>query len=361
MEYQQILEEQFHNVVDSQDLSQIMQEAGDVTAGLASRFSAENIFNAMIEGRSVFDDPAIIEDIRSLFFMEIHSALILSVQILTICIIIGLLKGLSTSFNSKSVSEISMMICSMVVVGICITNFKTTYQLASDSIDTMSTTMEILMPVMIGILVATGSAASGTILSPMIIGSITGVSFILKTFVLPALFAATVLTLINCLTEKDYVNKLAKLIRNAAVTLTGLLLVILAGIINLQGLLTDASDGLLLNTAKYSLSTFIPIVGGFTSDTVELFLRCMGTIKSVVGVFGMIIIIVLLFTPLLKIMVIAFIYKVTGALTEPITDSKISSGLSEMGSCVISIGAIMFFTALLFIMFISTIIKIGGG
>ena len=182
----------------------------------------------------------------------------------------------------------------------------------------------------------------------------------MKTFVLPALFAATILTLINCLTEKDYVNKLAKLIRNAAVTLTGLLLVILAGIINLQGLLTDASDGLLLSTARYSLSTFIPIVGGFTSDTVELFLRCMSTIKSVVGVFGIIIILILLLTPLIKIMVIALIYKITGALAEPMTDSKISAGLNEMGSCVISIGAIMFFTALLFIMFISTIIKIGG-
>lgn len=360
MEYQQILEEQFNNVVDQESLSSIMEKAGDVTAGIASNFSAENILAAIADGRSIFDDQAIIEDIRSLFFLEMKSALILCVQILTICIVIGLLKGLSSSFSSKSVSEISMMICSMVMIGICITNFKTTYQLAADSVNTMSNTMEILMPVMIGILISTGSAASGTILSPMITGSITGVSFILKTFVLPALFAATILTLINCLTEKDYVNKLAKLIRNAAVTLTGLLLVILAGIINLQGLLTDASDGLLLSTARYSLSTFIPIVGGFTSDTVELFLRCMSTIKSVVGVFGIIIILILLLTPLIKIMVIALIYKITGALAEPMTDSKISAGLNEMGSCVISIGAIMFFTALLFIMFISTIIKIGG-
>lgn len=86
----------------------------------------------------------------------------------------------------------------------------------------------------------------------------------------------------------------------------------------------------------------------------------MSTIKSVVGVFGIIIILILLLTPLIKIMVIALIYKITGALAEPMTDSKISAGLNEMGSCVISIGAIMFFTALLFIMFISTIIKIGG-
>lgn len=361
MDYEKILREQFNNTVDGEELDRLLREAGDATYGMAERFSAENILNSMAEGKSVFDDPALIEDLRSLFLTEIRSALIFCAQIVAVCLVIGVLKGLSSSFNSRSVSDISILVCAMVIAGICITNFRVTYQLAYDSVSTMVNTMEILMPVIIGILIGTGAVASGTILSPVIIGSITGVSFILKTFILPALFGSTVLTLINCLTEKDYVNKMAKLIRNAAVAVTGLLLVILGGVINIQGLLTEASDGLLLNTARYSLSNFIPIVGGFTSDTVDLFLRCMGTIKSVVGVFGMILIILLLLAPLIKILVIAFIYKVTAAVTEPVTESKISEGLNEMGSCVVSIGAIMFFTALLFIMYISVIIRIGGG
>ena len=361
MEYQEILQEQFNNVVDEDSINSILSEAGDITGGLAQQFSAENILNATMEGRSIFDDPAIVENLKELFFLEIKSALLLCVEILSICIIIGVLKGLSGSFNSKSVSDISMLVCSMVIVGISINNFRTTYTLAIDSVTTMAHTMGILMPIIIGILIATGSITSGTILSPMIIGSITGTAFILKTFILPALFAATVLSLINCLTEKDYVNKLSKLLRNASVAVTGLLLVVLTGIISIQGLLTDTSDGLLLNTAKFSLSNFIPIVGGFTSDTVELFLRCMSSIKSVVGVFGIILILLLLLSPLLKVLVIAVIYKITAALAEPITDSKIAASLSDMGSCMISIGSIMFFTALLFIMFITTIIKIGGG
>lgn len=361
MEYQEILKEQFNNVTNQEELDKLLQEAGNITHGLAGQFSAENILNATIEGRSIFDNPVIIENIKDLFFLEIKSALVLCVEILSICIIIGILKGLSSSFNSKSVSDISMLVCSMVVIGISISNFKTTYTLAIDSVDTMSDTMTILMPILIGILIATGSVTSGTILSPMIIGSVTGTAFIVKTFILPALFAATILSLINCLTEKDYVNKLSKLLRNASVAVVGFILVILTGIISIQGLLTSTSDGLLINTAKFSLSNFIPIVGGFTSDTVELFLRCMGSIKSVFGIFGIILMILLLMIPLLKILTIAVIYKVTGALAEPITDSKIASGLNDMGSCLISIASIMFFTALLFIIFITTIIKIGGG
>ena len=360
MNNEDILREQFNNVIDQDLLDEMYKQGNEITGGISKDFTVENIFNAMIDGKSIFDNPEIIKDIKELFFYEVKSAVILGIEIISICIIIGLIKNLSTSFGSKSVTDISLLVCTMIIIGISIENFKLTYNLAIDTVNTMAYTMGIMAPILLGILIATGGVTSGTILSPMIIGSVSGMAFILKTIVLPALFVATVLGLINCLTEKDYVNKLSKLLRNAAVVLTGLLLVILTGIITIQGLLTDTTDSLLINTAKYSLSTFIPIVGNFTSDTVELFLRCMTSIKSVTGIFGIIFLLLLVIVPIIKIVVIAVIYKITAALTEPVTDNKISSGLNDMGSCLISIASIMFFTALLFIMFITTIMKMGG-
>ena len=59
MEYQEILQEQFNNVVDEDSINSILSEAGDITGGLAQQFSAENILNATMEGRSIFDDPAL--------------------------------------------------------------------------------------------------------------------------------------------------------------------------------------------------------------------------------------------------------------------------------------------------------------
>ena len=361
MDYQQILEEQFDNVIDRGTIDGIADQADDITYGLAQQFSLENIFNATLQGESIFNNPVLVDEIKDLLLYEVKSALVICVEILSICIIIGLLKSLSSSFNSKSVSDISMMVCTMVIIGLSINNFHISYDLAIDSVGTMADTMAILAPILIGILISTGAITSGTILSPMIIGSISGIAFIVKAIILPALFTSTILFLINCLTEKDYVNKIAKLIRNAAVAVMGLLMVVLTGIISIQGLLADTSDGLLINTAKYSLSSFIPIVGGFTSDTVDLFLRCMSSIKSVVGVFGIILLLLLILVPLIKIVIIAVIYKLAAALCEPVTDTKIADGLNEMGSCLISIGSIMLFNALLFIMFITTIMKIGGG
>ena len=86
----------------------------------------------------------------------------------------------------------------------------------------------------------------------------------------------------------------------------------------------------------------------------------MGSIKSVVGVFGLVVLILMMAVPLLKIIVIGGIYKLTSALIDPVTDLKIADGLNDMGNTVISIGAVLFFTSLLFIIFLSIIMKNGG-
>ena len=359
MDYQQILKEQMKETLDADAFDALTKQVAEYSGGMAEDFTLDSIVESALNGEALFDSQEIIENLKSLFLYEVRSALLLGVQILTVCIAIGLLQSLGSSFGKKSLSSVGQLVCTMVIIGIAVSSFRLIYTLSLDTVSTMVNTMALVMPVLLGILIATGSITSGTILHPM--GAVTGFGVLIKTIILPALFASTMLSLINCLTEKNYVNQLSKLIRNAALIVTGLILAILSGIFSVQGLLTDTSDGLLINAARYSLSTFIPIVGGFTADTVDLFLRCMRSIKGIVGVFGILMLVLLTLVPLLKMLACALIYKLTAAVTEPVTDSKIPAGLSDMGNCLISMTAIVFFTALLFIIFISIIVGIGGG
>ena len=360
MDYEEIVKEQMENAADPESLNSIAEEAYRITDGLSGSISIDSILESVLQGESIFQSPEIISSLKSLFFYELKSATALCAEIISICIIMGLIKSLSDSFKSKSVSKLTLLLCTMVIAGISINSFRISSQIAQDSVEIMTKTMEILMPILIGILLGTGSIASGTVLSPLILASVTGFAYLMKTIVIPALFLSTVLTLLDCLTEKYYVKKLGRLLRSGALFLTGLVMTILSGIITIQGLLTETSDGLLINTAKYSISSFIPIVGGFTSDTVELFLQCMGSIRSVVGVFGILMLVFIMAVPLIKITAIGAVYKLTAALAEPVADDKITDGLNEMGNGMISMSAIVLFTSLLFILFITIIIRIGG-
>ena len=359
MDFDEIIKDQMKNVVDQDNLDSLSDYASNLSGGISEHFTIDKILEATLNGKSIFDSQEIITSLKELFLYEMKSALIVGVEILTICIVIGLLKNLSGSFSKKGVSDIASLTCSIVIIGLAMANFNPIYQLTIDSMKTIAYTMDILLPILIAILISMGQVASGTIMSPLLLTAVTIFQTIIKNIVLPAVFISTVLSLINCLTEKDYVNQLSKFIRQLALFVTGIIMTLMSGIIAIQGLIAKTSDSLLIGTAKYSIDEFIPIVGGFTADTIELFIKCMGSIKNVVGLFGIILIVILILTPIIKILAISVIYKVTALLIEPIASKKLSNGIGDIGTSLVTMGAILFFASLLFIIFITSIINLG--
>lgn len=355
-----ILKEQFHNIIDEKETTDLSEYASELTQGLSDYFTLDQLLNATLEGKSIFENKELIASLKDLLLYEVRSALFVSVEILAVCIIAGLLKNLSGSFGTKGISDIAGLVCMISIVGVTMVQFHDVYAMTLDALKTLTYTMEILLPILIGILIAMGQVTTGTIMSPLILSAITAFQHIIKNIIIPGVFFSAVFTLLNCIAEKDYVNQMAKLIRKAALYGTGLIVTVMSGIISIQGLITKTSDGLIISTAKYSIDAFIPIVGGFTADTVELFLTCMGSIKSIVGLFGILMIGVLILIPILKTLAIAWIYKITACIIEPVASKKIAEGVSDIGSVLITLTAILFFSSLLFILFITSIMKLGG-
>lgn len=352
--------EQFNNVIDREEMRDLSAYASNLTSGISDHFTLDKILDATLEGQSIFDNPEMIESIKDLFLLEIRNGMFICVEIVAICIIVGLLKNLSGSFASKGISDIAGFVCMTAVVGITILHFNDVYEMTIDAMKTMTYTMEILLPVLIGVLFAMGQVTSGTIMSPLILSVVTAFHHLIKNMILPSVFISAIFTLLNCITEKDYVNHLSKLIRKASLYGTGLIVTLMSCIINIQGLITKTSDGLIMNTAKYSIDAFIPIVGGFTAETIELFMTCMSSIKNIVGLFGIFTILALILFPILKTLTIALVYKVTACIIEPVSNKKIAESMNDLGSVLITLTAVLFFSSLLFILFITSIMKLGG-
>ncbi|MCQ4635890.1 stage III sporulation protein AE [Anaerovorax odorimutans] len=360
MDYDSILQEQMDKL-DLSELEQIMDDAAKQSNGIFSSISTDDIVQSFIDGKPLFDSEVIMHNLLDVFLYEIKAGLILGVEIISICIVMGLLKNFSNSFGDKPVSTLGTVVCSCLVITLCLKNFMTTYDACLDTLNIMTRTMQILLPIMIPLLIAMGGFSSGGVLNPVIVGAITAFNTALQKFILPILFVSSIFILINSLTEKDYVSRLAVFLRKAAVFFTGLAVTIFAGLTAIQGLVTKTADGLLANTARYSVDNFVPIVGGFAADSIDMVLSCVAVIKNGIGVLGIIIILCLLTVPVIKILAIAVIYKITSILVGPIGSKQIAGSLDEMGSAVITMAVILFLCALMFLIFLTIIIGIGGG
>ena len=101
MDFDEIIKDQMKNVVDQDNLDSLSDYASNLSGGISEHFTIDKILEATLNGKSIFDSQEIITSLKELFLYEMKSALIVGVEILTICIVIGLLKNLSGSFSKK--------------------------------------------------------------------------------------------------------------------------------------------------------------------------------------------------------------------------------------------------------------------
>ncbi len=359
MDYEIIIDEQLKSM-DLAELEGMLESTADYY-GIGNDISIEGIINDLINGTPIIDTEKLLDSLLELFMLEVKSAISMGCEIIIICIFIGLLTGLSGSFGSKTVSTLGTMICGVVIIALCIGNFYQTYDYCTETMETITNTMAILLPIMIPLLITMGAFSSGALMSPVILGAVTGFNFIMKNIVLPMIFLSVVFIMINSLADKNYIKKLAAFMRHAGLFITGLTITLFSGITAIQGIVTKSADGILINTAKFSLNNFIPIIGGFASDSLETVISCIGLIKNTVGLIGIIIIISLLVMPIVKMLAIAVVYKITAMISEPITDNKISDSLNEIGTAAITMTVVLGAGAFMFLIFITILMNMGGG
>lgn len=359
MDYQTIIDGQ----LDSMDLSGLESMMSDAAGqgGIFGDMTVEQIINSMINGRPIFDTDSIIKNLTDLFLMEVRSSVFIGCEILAICIVTGLLTNFSNTFGSKTVSSLGTMICGIIITVLCIGNFYQTYDYCSSTIGTMASAMEILLPIMIPLLISMGGISSGSIMDPVMAGAVTGFDFLMQHVVLPLVFLSAVFVMINGLTEKDYVKKLSTFLRKGAIFLTGLMITIFTGITAVQGIVTKSADGILIDTAKFSIDNFVPIVGGFAADSLDMVLSCIGLIKNAVGVIGIIILLSLLAGPVVKILSVAAVYKLIAIAAEPVAPKNISDSLNEIGNAAVTMTVVLATGAFMFLIFITIIMGMGGG
>lgn len=354
-----IVEEQLA-AMDLKEIEELFQIAGS-KASIFADTSIGEIIKSTLAGKPIFNMNDILSGIASLFMQEIYGSIILAAQLVVICIIIGLLNNLSTSFGEDTVSGLGVFVCSCSVMALCLKSFMDIYSICSEAIDTMSVVMQALLPVLVPLLISMGGFTSGGVLNPFIVAAITIFNSLLQRLIMPAVYLSCIFILVNSLSDKDYVKKLALFLRGFAISVMGLAVTLFSGLTAVQGIVTRSADGVIAKTARYSVDNFVPIVGGFAADSIDLILSCSTIIKNGVGIFGLIIILTLLIVPLIKILVVAIIYKITAIVIEPIGNKTISDCLNEVGNTVITLAVILFLGATMFLIFLTIIIGIGGG
>jgi len=152
-------------------------------------------------------------------------------------------------------------------------------------------------------------------------------------------------------------GRLASMFKKVVKWSLGILLTVFTGVVSVQSLVSPVVDKISLKTLKYATGNFIPIAGGLLSDTVDLLFSCSSVIKNVVGTAGCVAVLVIISIPCIKMLAYMTLFYITAAVTEPISDSRMTKLMDSVsGLCTM----LFVITLVISVMFIINITVIMG-
>lgn len=314
----------------------------------------------IIEKGVKFDIQGLINDLCKRIFQELLQQASLMGKLLFLAVLCAMLQNLQNSFESSGISALAYGVCFSFLSVIAYRAFYQVLEIAMQAIDRMVTFMEALLPLMITLLAGVGALTSATLFSPLMLLVVSAVSIVTKTIVLPLLLIGTALECVNYLTDKYRLNHLTGLFKQSGMIVLGFSMVIFIGVVTIQGVAGSIADGVALRSAKFAVSTFVPVVGKVFSDTVELVMGASLLLKNAVGIFGVLTILSICLMPLVKVFSLVAIMKVTGALIEPMGDAKMARCLSAMGNNLFLVAGALITVTLMFFLAITMIIGAGS-
>ena len=314
----------------------------------------------LVKGDVSWKPEEILKELFSLLFKEVVANFSLLGKLIVLAVICAVLQNMLSAFDRGSTSRLAHAVTYLVLVTIAISSFALAVNAGREVVDNMVNFMQALLPVLLTLLVTVGGVTSAAIMSPALLTVLALFGTMIKDFILPLLLFAAILGIMSNLTDRINVSNLAGLLNSVAMGALGVFTTVFLGILALQGVAGAVGDSLTIRTAKFATDAFIPVVGGMFSDALEAVVGTSLLIKNAVGIAGMVLIAAAMVTPLLKIITLAFIYKLSGALIQPIGDGQMVGCLNDLSKSLFLIFSAVATAGLLFFFSIAIVVGVGN-
>jgi len=295
------------------------------------------------------------------FSKEGKGPLSASAVVVAILLLCALLDSYKDSLKQSSMKEVLSVISTL-----CITTTLVlpVIDLIDDTVATItdaSNFMLLYIPVMVAILTLSGQAVTGASYYSSMVLACQGVSQLSTKFISPLLSVYLAFCVSSSLTDRVNLKGFCAMFSKVIKWLIAFIMTVFSALMTIKGMITTAYDSVTARAVRFTMSSFIPIVGAALSESYKTIQGSINLLRSGAGVF-VILAICIVFLPcivrcllwLLSVNICKSVGEVIGVTTEISVLSSVSSVISAIFAiCVCIMSVFIISTALL--------ITLGGG
>ena len=267
---------------DNLNIDDFIEEADTYTKDVYQDIDIGELFTSAISGN--IDNENILKNIVHSLGGEVFDSITVLGSILVIIVIHSILRAISEGLENKGIAQIIYYVQYILIVTLIMTNFVQIIDIVKDSIQNLVNFMNLLIPILVTLMITTGSIASASLLQPILLFLITFMGNFITGIIIPLILVSTSLGIVSNISSKIQINKLASFFKSGSIWILGIILTIFVGLVSIEGTLSSSVDGVTAKTAKAAVSSFIPVVGKILGDAVDTVIGCSSILKNATGI-----------------------------------------------------------------------------
>ena len=290
-------------------------------------------------------------------FLGLGSVIKTFCSILIVVLLSGIFNMLKNSISSNNL-EHSFSLASSLCISITIFTVCTKLtQGITRYMKVLCTIMKAFIPIMGTMYLISGNISSGAVSYASMILFITIVEQLLISFISPIVSISLCFSILKSFGSELDFSDLGKIFKNAFTGITVFIMSIFMFVLSNKNILAQSVDSLSIKTAKFAISSFIPIVGPSINDALRTLVSSISYIKNACGVIAIIIIILLVLPAVLSLLLTKLSFNILASISKGI-NCKNESAVIEEGSNICGfLIALISCTCILFIFAITLFIK----
>lgn len=312
--------------------------------------------NSMVQGGFTLNPVKLFEMLLFNITDEIKNEAHFVLTIIIIALISSVTNVLSDSFGEKTSGEAAFFAVFALMSALALKCFCIALEYTADVTGLMCNFITKLSPVLMLTLAAGGKTASAAAFEPVLSGTVYVVTLIIEKVLMPLTVFSAVLAVGSNISTHIKLGSFTKVVNSVSKWLMAAVITVFTGVNAIYGFNSPALDAMSAKAVKFAIGTLVPVVGTFLSDTLETLISGAKIMKNAAGTAGIVTLISICALPIIKIGIIQFLLRISAAVCEPVTDSRISTMLLDISRAVTVLFAVTIMCAVLFIINIAIII-----
>ena len=277
-----------------------------------------------------------------------------------VILLASLLESYTFSLRYVDTKEVMNVVTSLMIITVLVTPVTELIENSLNTVKGAASMMLIYIPVMVGIMVFSGHIVQSGGYCATVMTACQGISQLSSAFFAPMLNVFLAISVSSAISDRVKLTGICDTISKVIKWTLAFVMTIFTAILSFQGIAANAVDSAASKAVRFTLSSFIPIIGSSISEAYKSIEGSVNLLRSGIGVFVLIAVIVTFLPLIVQILLWQLSILAAKTVAETFGVSSTVTVLSAVSSALSILLAVIASMVSVFLISTGVLLSIGG-